>query len=470
MIAAFIVPYGPAAKSISRPETLEIVTIEPAPLASKCGSAASTSPTAPIRSTLKLVCQFSVLSVVARALTLETKPSMPPSAVKLPFTQSARAAASPTSTALPIAMVPSAVSADWVSATASGVRAQYATDAPSANSPSTTARPMPRVPPVTRNRFPDNPRSMIFPPFSSVGDGSQRSCRTAQLAVNPAVGRCGRQQPLVDLGDGTVVGVDDVGDRHLRYLRQQLVGVESVQPVQLTHPGDHVDLTGPPCLFQRPARTDAHQMRIGLEPRPGWATALDQVHDRGDVHRAFDCGATGFAFALAVVTISEGEQRTGDIDPQVAGRANGHLWGVHVSAECLGHQGAAYLAPCWGDPDRTEHRVDGQVHGEVAALRREPQRACGGIVFVYVGPLRQRRLQRGTGGNAGQPAEERDQRRRTPGACRSQIGQVDRQRVARLGALDPERPGLRVQVLGVERSGGHVVAAGDASAVGVLGP
>src|SRR4029077_11358340 len=292
MIAAFIVPYGPAAKSISRPETLEIVTIEPAPLASKCGSAASTSPTVPIRSTSKLVCQFSMLSGIASALTLATTPSMPPSAVKLLFTQSASAAASPTSTALPIEMAPSAAKAAWVSAAGSAVRAQYATDAPSANSPSTTARPMPRVPPVTRNRFPDNPRSMIYPPFSSVGDGSQRSCRTAQLAVNPAVGCCGRQQPPVDLGDGTVVGVDDVGDRTLRDLRQQLVGVESVQPIQLTHPGDHLDLTRPPCLFQRPARTNAHQMRIGLEPRPGRPTALDQIHDGGDVHRAFDCGAT----------------------------------------------------------------------------------------------------------------------------------------------------------------------------------
>src|SRR6478609_6701556 len=392
MIAAFIVPYGPAANSIARPETLEIVTIEPAPLASRCGSAASTSPTAPIRSTLKLVCQFSGLSGIASALTLATTPSMPPSAVKLLFTQPVSAAASPTSTALPITIPPSPASADWASATESGVRAQYATAAPSDNSPSTTARPMPRVPPVTRKRFPDNPRSMIFPPFSSVGDGSQRSCRTAQLAVNPAVGRCGRQQPLVDLGDGTVVGVDDVGDRHLRYLRQQLVGVESVQPVQLTHPGDHVDLTGPPCLFQRPARTDAHQMRIGLEPGPGRATALDQVHDRGDVHRAFDCGATGFAFALAVVTVSQGEQRAGNVDPQVAGRASGHLGCVHVSAERLGHQRAAYLAPCWGDADCTEHRVDGQVHCEVAALRRESQRACGGIVFVYVSPLLQRVL------------------------------------------------------------------------------
>jgi len=41
MIAALKVPYGPEARSISRTDTLEIDTIEPAPLASRYGSAAS---------------------------------------------------------------------------------------------------------------------------------------------------------------------------------------------------------------------------------------------------------------------------------------------------------------------------------------------------------------------------------------------------------------------------------------------
>src|SRR6185312_14852918 len=65
MIAAFIVPYGPEAKSISRPDTLEMVTIDPPSAFKRYGNAASTRPTVPIRSTAKLVRQFSALSGIA---------------------------------------------------------------------------------------------------------------------------------------------------------------------------------------------------------------------------------------------------------------------------------------------------------------------------------------------------------------------------------------------------------------------
>ena len=116
MIAAFNVPYGPEAKSISRPDTLEIVTIDPAPPSSRYGSAASTRPTVPIRSTSKLARQFSALSGMASALTLATTPSSPPSASAAPETHAASAAASATSTAEPIAVAPPAVSAAWASA------------------------------------------------------------------------------------------------------------------------------------------------------------------------------------------------------------------------------------------------------------------------------------------------------------------------------------------------------------------
>src|SRR6476469_4932332 len=242
MIAALNVPYGPEAKSISRPDTLALATIDPTPPASRCGSAASTRPTVPIRSTSKLARQFSALSGMASALTLATTPSSPPQASAVPETHAASAAASRTSTADPIAVAPSAVSAACVSATAAAVRAQYATAAPSASSPSTTARPMPRVPPVTQNRLPDSPRSIVFLRIS-VRNRAQRPCGATQLTMRAAIGNRRGQYPLVDLGDGAVVGVDDIGDRHLRYLGEQLVGVEAIQPVQLAQPGDHLDLT-----------------------------------------------------------------------------------------------------------------------------------------------------------------------------------------------------------------------------------
>ena len=78
---------------------------------------------------------------------------------------------------------------------------------------------------------------------------SVRRCATRRGSRTPARA----EQPLVDLGDRAVVGVDDVGDGHLRDLGQQLIGVEPVQAVQITQPADHLDLAGPPRFLERPA-------------------------------------------------------------------------------------------------------------------------------------------------------------------------------------------------------------------------
>ena len=132
-------------------------------------------------------------------------------------------------------------------------------------------------------------------------------------------------------------------------------------------------------------------MRVGLQPRPGRAAALDQLDDRGDVHRAFDRGAARFAFALPVVPVTQGEQRPFDVDPQIARCARGHFGRVHVAAERIGHQRTAHFAACRRDADGAEHRIGRQRHLEVAALRGEAQSACGRVVFVDLGAFGQRR-------------------------------------------------------------------------------
>ena len=55
--------------------------IEAASLRSRCGIAARTSRTVCMRSTLRLACQFSSVSGIARALTLATTTSSPPNAL-----------------------------------------------------------------------------------------------------------------------------------------------------------------------------------------------------------------------------------------------------------------------------------------------------------------------------------------------------------------------------------------------------
>jgi hypothetical protein len=157
--------------------------------------------------------------------------------------------------------------------------------------------------------------------------------------VNTAVCRRSGQQPLVDLRHRAVVGVDDVGDRRQRDLREELVRVEPIQAVQLAQPRDHLDLTGSPRFFQRTTRTHAHQVGIGLQARPRRATAtLDQVDDRGDVHCALDGRAARLAFTLTVVAVAQREQRSRHVDPQITRCARSHLRGVHVATEHVGHQ------------------------------------------------------------------------------------------------------------------------------------
>src|SRR6266571_779440 len=106
MIAALKTPYGPAAKSISLPDTLPIVTIEAAALRSRYGIAALTRLTVPIMSTSKLARQFAASSGMARALTLATTMSRPPSSAALSATHRCMPASSATSTTSPAAVLP----------------------------------------------------------------------------------------------------------------------------------------------------------------------------------------------------------------------------------------------------------------------------------------------------------------------------------------------------------------------------
>ena len=68
------------------------------------------------------------------------------------------------------------------------------------------------------------------------------------------------------------------------------------------------------------------------------------------------------------------------------------------------------------------------------------------------------------------PAEEGDRRRRAPVAGGLEADEVQRQRVARLGALDVERAGLRVDEAQVDLLAGQVGDAAQRAAEGVLGP
>src|SRR3954453_1261418 len=219
-----------------------MATIDPWPLASRYGSAAFDRRTVCMRSVSKPVYQFSSVSGTAIALTLATTASRPPIRSAAASTQPVSAAPSRTSSWTPRTPAPRPASPFSVVSISPASRAQNSTAAPSSANASTTARPMPLVPPVTSTREPVSCRSMeILFSVSEQGRGA-----LPQLGVQAAVGRGRGQQRLPRLDHGAVVGVDDVGDRHLGDLREQLVAVHRGQPVQLAEAPAHLAPADPP--------------------------------------------------------------------------------------------------------------------------------------------------------------------------------------------------------------------------------
>src|SRR3954453_18113911 len=304
-----------------------MATIDPWPLASRYGSAAFDRRTVCMRSVSKPVYQFSSVSGTAIALTLATTASRPPIRSAAASTQPVSAAPSRTSSWTPRTPAPRPASPFSVVSISPASRAQNSTAAPSSANASTIARPMPRVPPVTSTREPVSCRSMRIP-FE--GRSEQAGGALPELGVQAAVRGRGGQQRLAGLDDGAVVGVDDVGDRDLGDLREQLVGVHGVQPVQLAEPVHQRGLADPPGVLQRPAGPDGHPVGVVLQPGPGRRPALDQLDEQRRRHRALDGGAAGLTLALPVVPVADREQGTLDVDPEEARRARSHLRGVHV--------------------------------------------------------------------------------------------------------------------------------------------
>ena len=243
-----------------------------------------------------------------------------------------------------------------------------------------------------------------------------------------------------------------------------------MQAVELAEPAHELDLADPPGVLERAAGPHGHPVGVVLQPRPRGRAALDQLDDQRRRHRALDGGAAGLALPLPVVAVPHREQRALDVDTEEAGGAGPHLGGVHVAAEALGHQRAAHLTSGRGDADGAEHRLDREVDPQVAVLRGEGHGVLRPVQLVDPGRVRQRVLQGGDPVGAGQPAEERDRRRGAPVTGRLHGDEVQRQGVPRLGALDVERPGLRVDVAQVDLLARQVLGPAERPAEGVVGP
>ena len=245
-----------------------MATIDPLPLASRCGSAACARRTVCMRSTSNEVYQFSSRVRDRQGADVRhdgVEPAHPLGGRRHPAGQRRAVADVELDAARPGRRPASAFSVASISPAS---RAQNSTAAPSATNASTIARPMPRVPPVTSTREPL--QLQVHGRFSS---RTQRSgaARPRSSSCSPPYAVAARQQRLRGLDDGAVVRVDDVGDRRPADLREQLVGVHRVQAVELAEPAHQLDLADPPGVLERPARPDRHPVGVVLQPRPARA-------------------------------------------------------------------------------------------------------------------------------------------------------------------------------------------------------
>ena len=170
-----------------------------------------------------------------------------------------------------------------------------------------------------------------------------------------------------------------------------------------------------------------------LQPR-----VLDQVERQHDVHRAFDRRAADLAVALRGVGVADREQRAGDLDRQVERRAGGQIADVEIAADAARRHHRMQAGLGRREADGAGEGL--QRHPAVLAEQRRLQRVR--IVFPDV----QRRLlelvgEQAEARNVGRPAEARG------------LEALDRdlERVARLGAVDEDRAGDRVDLAEVER-------------------
>jgi hypothetical protein len=168
------------------------------------------------------------------------------------------------------------------------------------------------------------------------------------------------------------------------------------------------------------------------------------------------------------MAIAQREQRTFGVDAEVDRRSSPYFGAVHVSSERLRHQHIAGFA-----------RGGSYSHSSVEGLQRQP----GGVVrierlvddFARIGinrvhpcPFRQRVLERGRVSGTSQGAEEGHGGGDGPIPGGLDSDQVNRQRVARFGTLNPKGSGLRIDEGVNNRLTGEIGLRSDLAAEGIL--
>lgn len=211
-------------------------------------------------------------------------------------------------------------------------------------------------------------------------------------------------------------------------------------------------------LVQRPRVPDGEQTLVVLTPGPADAPALDHPDREPHVERNLDAGAHDLAVALHRMSVTHVEQRTGRKDWKVYRDTGDESAVVHVAAVLARGRRRDGLAQRRRDAEAPEHRRERKRQAAQCRLGLDERRGAALAVDVpctrkagRLGEFLRIRRVNGVGRHDGAADASV--------SVGKQVVEAHRQDIARLGAFDEERAGLRVRPGGDALSRG-VVAQG----------
>src|SRR5699024_2251550 len=172
----------------------------------------------------------------------------------------------------------------------------------------------------------------------------------------------------------------------------------------------------------------------------------------------------------SIMAVSDGEHGTFDIHREEGCGADLQLRCVHIPAETLRCERRVNFPASRRDSDRAQHRLERQGEFEITAPALKTHGLCFCIEVIDPSGFRECSMKKTRAIRRSQSAEQGNRRRCSPSPCGGEINYVDRQCVSRLGTIDIERPGLRIQPVRVQLRTGYVRPCGDCVVERVFGP
>src|SRR5690625_2694401 len=152
--------------------------------------------------------------------------------------------------------------------------------------------------------------------------------------------------------------------------------------------------------------------------------------------------------------ITKAEERTRYVDTEVSCRLRTHLWGVHVPSPIPRGESRPCFTSGRSNPNRPVHRVEREWESQVTIVCLIPDGTICDIEIIKPCLFRKWRGQRSGCSGIGQCTEEGQHHADGPVESWFNAHKVHRESITRLGSLDIEWAGLRVEVPEIQLLGG----------------